>query len=185
MSLRNFHVNGNVTDEELLSRSSGFIETLVASFRQAAANGSFSFGPLTLKDPDLNRVHSVVTEIDSRRLFFACGDDEIPHYAMRSLYEVRNSIREHAKGVWANPSCELLVQEISHTLSEACTAAEKLGGEQVHMGSKEFEPFIDIIANMRLKVWALVAALKTKLGSVINPRNLPQEINVQVEKHDL
>lgn len=185
MSLRNFHVNGNVTDEELLSRSSGFVKNFVASFRQAAANGNFSFGPIQLKDADLNRVHSIVTEIDSRRVFFACGEDEVPRYAMRSLYEVRDSIREHTKGVWANPTCEILVQEISHTLSEACTAAEKLGGEHVHMGSREFESFIDIITDMRLKIWALVAALKNKLGSVINPRNMPPEINAQVKKHDI
>jgi len=185
VSLRNFHVNGNVTDEELLSRASGFIDNFIASFRQAAANGNFSFGPIRLQDADLNRVHSIVVEIDSRRVFSACGDDEIPMYAMKSLYEVRNVIRDHSKGVWANLSCEVLIQEISHTLNEACTAAERLGGENVTMGSEQFESFIDIIANMRLKVWALVATLKAKLGSVINPRNMPEEIVGQVAAHDL
>lgn len=185
MSLRNFHVDANVTDEELLTRSSGFIKRFVASFRQSAANGNFSFGPITLQDADLNRVHSIVTEIDSRRVFYACADDEIPRDAMTSLYNVRDAIRNHTKGVWANPSCEVLVQEVSHALNEACTAAEKLGGENVRMDSEEFGLFIDVIANMRLKIWALVAALKSKLGSVINPRNMPQEITAQVECHDL
>lgn len=36
MSLRNFHVNGSFTDDELLSRSSGFINNFVAGIWQVA-----------------------------------------------------------------------------------------------------------------------------------------------------
>jgi hypothetical protein len=103
MSLSNFHIDGNVTDAQLLKRSDGFLKNIVASFRQAAANGDFTFGPIKLHDADLNRIHAIVTEIDSRRLFWACGEDEVPRYAMQSLYEARRSIREASKGVWANP----------------------------------------------------------------------------------
>ena len=126
-----------------------------------------------------------MTEIDSRRLFYACGEDEIPHYAMKSLYEARNLIREQTKGVWANPSCEIIIQEISHALADACTEAEKLGGASVSMGSENYFPFIDVITNMRLKVWALVAVLKEKVGSIINPRNMPSEILSQVGENEL
>lgn len=185
MSIRNFHADSRVTEEQLLSRSSGFIKNFVASFRQAAANGNFSFGGIKLQDSDLNRVHGIVTEIDSRRLFYACGEDEMPRYAMKSLYEARNSIREQTKGVWANPSCEVIVQEITHALAEACTEAEKLGGESVSMGSENYFSFIDVITNMRLKVWALVAVLREKLGSIINPRNMPSEIVSQVGENEL
>lgn len=94
MSIRNFHADGNVAEEQLLDRSSGFIANFVASFRQAAANGNFSFGGIKLQDSDLNRVHGIVTDIDTRRLFYACGEDEIPHYAMESLYQARKAIRE-------------------------------------------------------------------------------------------
>jgi hypothetical protein len=56
VSLRNFQVDGNVTEADLLNRSDGFLKTFVASFRQAAANGNFTFGPIKLQDADLNRV---------------------------------------------------------------------------------------------------------------------------------
>jgi len=185
VSITNFHADGRITEEQLLNRSSGFIQNFVASFRQAAANGNFSFGGITLQDSDLNRIHGIVTEIDSRRLFYACGEDEIPHYAMKSLYEARSSIREQSKGVWANPSCEVIVQEILHTLADACTEAEKLGGETVSMGSEKYFPFIDVMTNMRLKIWALVAVLREKVGSIINTRNMPNEILTQVGENNL
>ncbi|MBS3667071.1 hypothetical protein [Vreelandella boliviensis] len=185
MSIRNFHVDGRVTEEQLLSRSSGFIKSFVASFRQAAANGNFSFGGIKLQDSDLNRVHGIVTEIDSRRLFYACSEDEVPQYSMRSLYEARNSIREQTKGVWATPSCEVIVQEITHALAEACTEAERLGGESVSMGSENYFPFVNVVTNMRLKVWTLIAILQQKVGSIINPRNMPAEIVLQVGENEL
>ncbi|MEK6281979.1 MAG: hypothetical protein AABN95_16615 [Acidobacteriota bacterium] len=81
MSLQNLHVDANVTDAQLLKLSDGFRKNLVASFRQLAANGNFTFGPIKLQDADLNRVHAIVTEIDSRRLSWACGEDEVPRYA--------------------------------------------------------------------------------------------------------
>jgi hypothetical protein len=124
VSLRNFHVDANLTDAELLQRSNGFLKNLVASFHQAAANGNFKFGPIKLQDADLNRVHSIVTEIDARRLFYACSEDEVPRYAMVSMYQARRVIRDASKGVWANPSCEVLVQEITSTLNDFCRLAE-------------------------------------------------------------
>lgn len=175
MSLQNFHVDANVTDTQLLKRSDGFRRNFVASFRQLAANGNFTFGPIKLQDADLNRVHAIVTEIDSRRLFWACGEDEVPRYAMQSLYEARRSIRETSKGVWANPSCECLVQEVSAALSDFCTRAEKLNPDESLSRANQME-FFSLMADMRLKVWLLVAMLKERLGSIINPRNLPPEI---------
>jgi hypothetical protein len=176
MSLRNFHVDANITDADLLKRSDGFFKSFVASFRQAAANGHFSFGGITLQDPDLNRVHAIVTEIDSRRLFHACGEDENPQYAMQSLYEARKAIMEASKGVWANPSCEVLVQEISATLSKYCTEAEKLAAKGGDIWSVDRMAFMTVMTDMRLSVWLLVAALQKKLGSIIRPRNLPTDL---------
>lgn len=186
MSLRNFQVDANVTDADLLRRSDGFLKKIVASFRQAAANGNFTFGPIKLHDADLNRVHSIVTEIDSRRLFFTCGEDEVPRYAMLSLYEARKAIREASKGVWADPSCEFLVQDIATVLSTFCTQAEKLKPEDAGKWSvAERNAFFFLMTDMRLKVWLLVAALKKKLGSIINPRNLPEEIWQTVSAKDI
>lgn len=70
--------------------------------------------------------------------------------------------------MWANPSCEVLVQEITATLADFCTKGEKRINDR--------DEFYNIMTNMRLNVWLLVAMLKKKLGSVINPRNLPSGI---------
>ena len=177
VSLRNFHVDSNLTDADMLRRSDGFLKNLVASFRQAAANGCFTFGPVKLQDADLNRVHGIVTEIDARRLFYACSDDEVPRYAMESLYEARRAIREASKGVWANPSCEVLVQEITATLADFCTKGEKRINDD--------REFYNLMTGMRLKVWLLVAMLKKKLGSVLNPRNLPAAIWLSVRDEEI
>jgi len=177
VSLRNFQVDANVTEADLLKRSNGFLKKLVASFRQAAANGNFTFGPVKLQDADLNRVHSIVTEIDARRLFYACSEDEMPRYAMQSLYEARKVIRDASKGVWADPPCEALVQDISAALSDFCTRAEKFDPENAGKWSRaERDAFYFLMTDMRLNVWLLVALLKKKLGSILNPRNLPDEI---------
>ena len=185
MSLRNFHVDSNVTDAELVKRSKALFKNFVASFRQAAANGNFKFGFITLHDRDLNHVHSIVTEIDGRRLFYACGEDESPKYAMQSLYEARKEIMKETKGVWADPTCELLVQEITATLSKHCTAAEKL----VNAGGDDWSPervkFMMIMTEMRLDTWLLVATLKKKLGSVIQPRNLPIDLDNLVQSSEV
>jgi hypothetical protein len=177
MSLRGFQVDANVTEEQLLNRSNGVLKSLVASFRQAAANGNFTFGPIKLHDADLNRVHAIVTEIDSRRLFYACSEDEHPRYAMQSLYEARKAIRDASKGVWANPSCEVVVQRITAALNDFCTCAEKLKPENSEKWSRDVRNrFFLLMTDMRLSVWLLVAMLKKKLGSIINPGNLPAEI---------
>jgi hypothetical protein len=167
MSLRNMHVDANVTDAELLARSEGLLSKFVATFRQAAANGSFKFGGIELKDPDLNRVHSIVNEIDSRRVFYACGEDEIAKHAMTSLYKARDEIRVLSRGVWADPSCERLIQAISNTLAEYCTKAEKLNPEEISAWSPYSTKFMEVMTEMRLSIWVLVAVLQKKLGSVI------------------
>lgn len=176
MTLRGFHVDANVTDGQLLARSDGLVKNLVSVFRQAAANGSFTLGGVEIKDPDMNRVHSIISEIDSRRVFYACGDDEIPRYAMASLYEARAAIRDASKGIWADRSCERLVQEITATLNDFCTQAERLKPEELGGWSPGAKEFMRVMTDMRLAVWVLVAFLKKKLGSVIAPRNLPPEL---------
>jgi hypothetical protein len=99
---------------------------------------------------------------------------------MQSLYEVRKSIMEATKGVWANPSCEVLVQEITATLNKYCTDAEKLVRKDGDIWSPDRVKFMMVMTDMRLNVWLLVAALKKKLGSVIQPRNLPTDIAAMV-----
>lgn len=182
MSLRNFHVDANISDAQLLAQSEGLLAGFVRAFRQAAANGGFKLGILELKDPDLNRVHAIVNEIDSRRVFYVCGEDEIPRHAMASLYTARNEIRTLTRGVWSDRSCERLVQEIASILAEHCTQAEKLKPEELSAWSPDARKFMDVLAEMRLAVWVLVAVLQRKLGGIIAPTHLPVSLALAVER---
>lgn len=185
MSLRNLHVDSNVSDAQLLARSDGLLKNFVAAFRQAAANGAFKFGVVELKDPDLNRVHSIVNEINSRRIFFACGEDEQPPHAMTSLYEARKEIRILSRGVWADLSCERLVQAIGDTLADQCTRLERLDPNELGAWSPHSKKFMEVMTEMRLAVWVLVAVLQKKLGAVISPSRLPASIKLIVSKTEV
>lgn len=185
MSLRNMHVDANVTDAKLLARSDGLLLGFIASFRQAVANGGFKFGGIELKDSDLNRVHAIVNEIDTRRVFYACGEDENAKYAMTSLYKARDEIRTLSRGVWADPSCERLVQAITNTLADYCTKAEKLNPDELSTWSPHSTKFMEVMTEMRLSVWVLVAILQKKLGNVIAPSHLPLSIKHKVESAEV
>lgn len=180
MSMRNLHVDSSVTDAQLLARSEGLLTNFISAFRQATANGAFKFGVIELKDPDLNRIHSIVNEINSRRLFFACGEDEQPKYAMTSLYDVRKEIRILTRGVWADPSCEKLIQAIGDVLADYCTRAERLDPNELGSWSPHSKKFMEEMTEMRLSIWVLVAVLQKKIGSIINPSNLPPSIKLMV-----
>ena len=181
MSLRNFHVDANITDAMLLARSEGLMKNLVSVFRQAAANGCFKIGSIEIKDPDLNKVHDIVNEIDSRRLFYECGQDECPKHAMTSLYEVRKEIRTLSRGVWSDRSLERLVQEITAQLNSFSSHAEKLNPESLSGSALDNQKFWFVLTDMRISIWILVTFLKKKLGSILQPRNLPPEIELMLE----
>ena len=181
MSLQNFHVDAGKSDPEILKRAVELYKDLVSSLRHLTANGGFNFGFVKLADGDLNRIHSIVNEIDSRRLFYRCGEDEIPRYALQSAYEARDEIRKLVRGVWATEKYEVLVQEIGHVLADYCTKAERLMSDVISDRSDYGRKFWDLTLDMRLNIWLLVAIIKANLGDVIRPRNLPPEILEQVE----
>ncbi len=185
MSLRNMHVDSNISDAALLACSEGILKKFISAFRQATANGAFKFGGIELKDPDLNRVHSIVNEIDKRRVFYACGEDESPKYAMQSLYGVRDEIRVLSRGLWTDRSCESLVQAISDSLADACSKAEKLKPDEISDWSPDSSMFMQVMTEMRLSVWVLVAVLQKKLGEVISPTHLPLSIKRKVENAEV
>ena len=172
-TLKNFHVDANVSNKLLLNQAKGYFQEMNASFQEAHEQGRFALGSINSHDQDLNRLHKIVAEIDTRRLFFSCGGDEIPKWAMKSLYEVREKIREDVKGVWANPECEVVIQLIIETLNEFCTKAERMNAGDT--SAPEFS-FFNLATEMRLKVWLLVAVLKKKTGGLLQPRNLPIEL---------
>lgn len=185
MSLRNLHVDSNVIDAQLLARSDGLLANFVSAFRQAAANGSFKFGGIELKDPDLNRVHSIVSEINGRRIFFACDEDEHPSHAMTSLYEVRKEVITLSRGLWADRSCERLVQAIGDALADSCTRLERLDPNELGTWSPHTRKFYEELTDMRLAVWVLVAVLQKKLGPVISPSRLPPSIQLVVARSEV
>lgn len=185
MSLRNLHVDSNITDAQLLARSDGLLKNFVAAFRQASANGAFRFGGIQLQDPDHNRIHAIVTEINSRRIFFACGEDEHPKHAMTSLYEVRKEVRTLTRGVWSDRSCERLIQAIGDSLADACTKLERLDPEELGSWSPHSRKFMEEMTEMRLAVWVLVAVLQKKVGSIVSVSRLPPSIELLVSKADV
>ena len=185
MSLRNFHVDSTVTDAQLLARSEGLLANLISAFRQSVANGAFKFGSVELKDPDLNRVHSIINEINSRRTFFTCNEDEHPPHVMISLYEMRKEIRVLQRGVWADRSCERLIQAIGDQLADSCTRLERLDPQELGSWSPYTRKFYEELTDMRLAIWVLVAVLRKKLGSIINPSHMPASIELLVSRSEI
>ncbi len=112
MSLRNMHVDANVTDRQLLKLAKKQASRIKHAFKHLIANGAFGFAGVKFEDGDLNRIHSIIREIDSRRVFYYCGQDEMPIAAKASLLEARNSIRNLSSGIWSNGEAEDLVVEI-------------------------------------------------------------------------
>lgn len=182
MSLAELQMYGDET--ELKTRLTNIINEFVGSFRQAVAYG-FELGPVTLQNQDLNRVHSIVTEIDSRRAFYNFHEDELPKFVLQSIYEVRNEIKNHAKGVWANPTCEVIIQEITQALNDFTTQVEKFNLEMLSMGDKDWPKFTRLLSDLRLRIWSLIAYLQKKLGNVLRPKHLPLDIHKQVVQSEL
>ena len=149
-------------DEHLATqRVKAVTQQFVGSFRQAVAYGGFEFGPIKLQDQDINRVHSIVTEIDTRRVFYNYYEDEIPVRVLDSINAVRSEVRQNAKGVWANPTCERIVQEIMQVLNDFVTKLEKLDPNTISMGNPKWDDFVELTGDLRFQIWVLVAYLKT------------------------
>ncbi len=161
------------------------MDGLVRIFRKAIAEEGFIAGPIKLKNTDLNRVHGLVHEIDSRRVFYEFFGDEAPEFCRKSVNETRVEVRSIVKGVWADPSEERIVQEILHALAEFETACARIQPfPEKTSDDPKFFNFVTAIAEMRIKVWSLIAYLK-KNGDVINPLHMPKEIMVAVSKAEL
>jgi hypothetical protein len=162
--------------EELQARYQKLNTGFIAAFRQAAAWEGFSFGVVKLKATDLNRIHAVVAEIDSRRVFYGAYEDEIPWQVIESISEARTVIRNSLKGIWADTASEYFVQEILNTLADFMTEVERIGGKDIYCGGEQWPPFCELLGTMRLTVWMMIAHLKQRAGDVIMPTHLPAEI---------
>ena len=99
MPLKQLQYNGE--EESLKSRLGAIVDGLVRIFRQSVANDGMKVGPLTIKNEDLNRIHSIVKEIDTRRVFYTFYGDELPPHCITSIQEARNEIRRAVRGVWS------------------------------------------------------------------------------------
>ncbi len=149
---------------------------MIRIFRKAVADEGFTAGPIKLKNTDLNRVHGIVREIDSRRVFYNSVEDELPEYARKSVNEARAAIRSSIKGVWADRSVERIIQELLRVLADFESVCERISPFPSKYSDENFDNFIEAISHMRLRTWSLIAFLKLKNGKIIQPYNMPEEI---------
>jgi hypothetical protein len=168
----------------LRSRFGTLAETLRGTFHALAAHGSFQVGGLKLQDPDLNRIHAIVGQIDGWRMFYEWKDDEYPPGIMDRLGKVREAIQSKIEGVWADPSAERLVQQIRDELADFDTRVRRLGELPNSHHHPCFEMFAAELIDMRLRVWTVVAYLKKKVGGAIQPKHLPADIANTIERGD-
>ena len=153
------------------------LQRVVDVFRQMVAHEGLSLGPIKLKDPDLNRVHDIVNEIDSRRAFYNPYDDEIPAQVLGSVMETREQLRGLIRGVWADLSAERIVRHLMEALDEFVTHYSRLEFPETHW--EQYKTLLPIISDLRVKCWFSVALLKLKFGSILNPIHLPDEVLIE------
>jgi hypothetical protein len=179
----------SVTDLKYNSNKQSMMTLVGATFHALVANG-IEVGPVKFQDPDLNRISSIVDQIDSWRMFYShlgdstqdesgnyiYTDDEHPPAVMERLQKVREAIVEELKGVWANPSLKKTAMAIRDKLADFDTHVRNLGPIPQDHHANNYKPFIDALVDMRVKVWILVACFKNNLGSAIQVANLPEEI---------
>jgi hypothetical protein len=168
--------------ESIRSRLASTSGGIVRIFRQAISTEGFSIGPTKLKNTDLDRVHKIVNEIDTRQVFYTFYEDEIPKYAVDSVLEARKEIRKLSGGVWADSAQELIVQKIQETLGDFSSKASHITPFPANHHSELWKEFVDLLVDLRLKVWCLIAILKRKNGSVLQPTHLPSEIDEVISK---
>ena len=173
------------TEDTLGARLRNVMDSLSRIFRKAVAEEGFNAGPIKLKNTDLNRVHGIVSEIDSRRVFYTFIEDERPEFARKSVNETRAALRSTAKGMWANSSEERIIQEIQRALANFETACDRIQPFPRNHHSPKFNNFVDALVDMRMMVWSLIGFLKQKNGDVIQPLNMPEEIMSAVSKAGL
>jgi hypothetical protein len=170
------------SDTSLESRLSDIIENFVGIFRQSIATEGFKAGPFTLKNVDLQRVHRIVNEIDSRRVFYTRYEEEGPPYALASINQARDAIRQSMNDVWADSSQERLVQQIQVALNDFVTQVERIEPFPANYAADNFSEFEEPLVDLRLKIWSIVAALKIKNGHIIQPMHLPDKVLHKVSR---
>lgn len=183
MGLKDFSII--VSEDSLKDRLSNTIDSLIRIFRKSVAEEGFNIGPIKLKNTDLNRVHSIVSEINTRRVFVNCIDDEVPEYARESVRQARDTIRSIIKGIWTDGSEERIIQEILLAMADFETACEKINPFPQRFNDTNYDQFINAIVEMRIKVWTLICYLEKRNGSVIRASNMPPEIMTAVSESEL
>ena len=179
MPLKDLQSNGD--EQTLRARLATIVNGLVRIFRQCIANDGFKPGPLTIRNVDLTRVHSIVNEIDSKGVFYTYYDDELPPKCVGSVQDVRKEIRTLSRGVWADAKQETLIQELQTAMGDFITASDRIDPFPKNHHDPKFGDFVSLLVDLRFRVWSVVAALKIKNGDVIQPAHLPPEILAAVE----
>jgi len=159
----------------LLSRTIGLL-------RQGTLQDGLQLGPIKVGGTDQQRIHGVVTELDTRRAFYEEYAFEEPKYCVQSVLACRDEVRKIVRGVWADKVLESLVQDIQHHLACFLTDVQQhMPSESAHWHN-EFAAFIRCLNAMRLEVWTDVALIMQRVGSIVTPTHIPDWIVTEVNR---
>jgi hypothetical protein len=141
--------------------------------RQGAFKRGIKVGPITVDGSDQERLHGIVTEIDTRRVFYEHFAFEQSRYCIESVRAARDKIRDLSRGTWADSRLEVLLQDLHQALADFLTRAEP------HVPGPPAEwplqpgPFVRSLTEMRLQIWTIIALLNIHVGDVVRPKHLP------------
>jgi len=175
VKLKAIEVNSGNPVKSLLSRTIGL-------FRQGIFKAGLKLGPVKVDGTDQQRIHAIVTELDTRRVFYEQFAFEDPRYCVQSVLACRDEHRRIMRGVWADKVLESLGQDIQHQLARFLTDVQRyMPSESAHW-RKEFEAFIRWLYAMRLEVWADVALIIKRVGPIVTPAHMPRWIVMEVDR---
>ena len=164
------------------SKAYSLVGHIFGLIRQGIIRQGFKVGPIKLDGTDLQRTHSIVTEIDSRRVFYETCAFEDPRYCFESVQVCREEVRTLSRGIWADKFLESLVQDIQHKLASFVT---QVSSHLPPPSEKRFRPpsdvFMTCLERLRLEVWTIVILIMKQMGGAITPKHLPRWILDEVQ----
>jgi nucleoside phosphorylase len=114
---------------------------------------------------DAERLHDLVHEIDSRRVFYAIEEDL--GYALKSVLDARKAMRKIARGLWQDPQAEAFAADLQRILSDFVTDIEPLNNK-----ANSYHVFYERLLDMRKAVVEVVSQIVREYGQQIRVRNL-------------
>jgi nucleoside phosphorylase len=114
---------------------------------------------------DAERLRDLVHELDTRRVFYAI--EENLAYAVQSVLDARQAMRQISRGLWQDPEAEAWAGELQRVLSDFLSDVEPLRSKQ-----NPYPAFYPRLEEMREAVSDVVARMAARYGRHIRPRNI-------------